>query len=164
MKTLEILELTAENFAGFGTFANMLQPEGFHLGSFYRDMLTMPLTINNVAGFSNSVAVKGDLTVKSIECHDGAAEAFMPMDGDIIVALGEATVRFMPPVDKMKVFRIPAGTMVIMNPGTWHGPEIPVGKDKVNVLTVLPERCYALDCFFYDIPEDKQFMMAQPEM
>lgn len=161
MKTLKIEELNAENFAGYGVFTDMLNPKGFVLGTppggFYRDMLTMP--VGMVAGFSNSRALKKEMRVEEIECHDGAAEAFLPLDGDVVLAVGEATIRSMPPVHKMRAFRVPKGTLVVLNAGTWHSGEYAVDVDAVNVFTVLPERCYALDCFFYKLDENDRFMM-----
>lgn len=160
MRTLNIIKLTEESFKGYGVFKNMLSPEGFLLGTppggFYRDMLTMPLALNNVAGFSISRALKAEkMVVNKIECHDSSAEAFIPLDGDIILTLGEATIRTMPPLGRLKAFYIPKGTMAVINPGVWHGAEFASDEDAVNVLTVLPERTYALDCFFYDISEDE---------
>ena len=80
----------------------------------------------------------------------------MPIDGDVLIHVALATRNGEVPLDRIEVFLVPKGTLVIIRPGVWHHAPFAFGSDFVNVLVVLPERTYAKDCFVSIIPEDKQ--------
>ena len=55
--------------------------------------------------------------------------------------------------DKLEVFLIPKGTMVVTRPGVWHQAGFPYNCGEVHILCALPERAYVNDCIFKTIPE-----------
>ena len=79
----------------------------------------------------------------------------MPLDGDILMHVAPAVPDDQPPVDQIEVFHVPKGTMVVINPGVWHQAAFPFNCESVNILCILPERTYAIDCHLRDLPEGK---------
>jgi ureidoglycolate lyase len=60
------------------------------------------------------------------------------------------------PLDKIRVFRVPRGTLVSLRPGVWHHAPFTLSDNPANVLIVLPERLYANDCTVVELtPNDR---------
>ena len=59
------------------------------------------------------------------ERHMRTLEAIVPMAGDALVYVGPAEhpeePRRLPSLERFEVFRVPAGTGVVMDRGVWHG-------------------------------------------
>ena len=56
-------------------------------------------------------------------------------------------------LDQTRLFRVPKGTMVKLKPGVIHGAPVSVTGGPVNVLILLPERTYSIDCRFIQLEE-----------
>lgn len=158
MKKVTVKELTNDNFKVYGSFSNMINPKTPKLGQepveFYRDMATLKLGQTGVAAFSVTRVVKRPNIIDAIEYHNYTGEAMLPLDGDVLIHLAPATpVHAGLPLDQIEVFRVPKGTLVVVNPGVWHCGPFTDGSDCVNVLVVLPERTYANDCIFKVLDE-----------
>lgn len=59
------------------------------------------------------------------ERHMRSAELIVPVGGDCLVYVGppehpDEPAR-LPPLDRFRVFRVPAGQGVLLHPGVWHG-------------------------------------------
>jgi ureidoglycolate lyase len=164
MNDIKIQELSESVFSSYGSYADMYNPAGPLLGNppggFYRDMLVMSLGRSNTAGFSITRALNRDRIIDLLEVHDYTGEGILPLDGNIIIYVGEATPRIMVPLSRISAFMIPKGTFVVLKPGVWHETPFADDCEAVNVLTVLPERTYANDCYRYDIPEDRQIRIV----
>jgi len=63
----------------------------------------------------------------------------MPLDGDILMHVAPATPPQAVPLDKIEVFRVPKGTLVVLRPGVWHCAPFAEKNDFVNCMVVLPE-------------------------
>jgi ureidoglycolate lyase len=63
-------------------------------------------------------------------------------------------------MDRVEVFRVPKGTLLILRPGVWHCAPFAENADVVNILVVLPERTYANDIYFYMVPKDDQIRIV----
>jgi ureidoglycolate lyase len=85
------------------------------------------------------------LNIDTNEFHTSTGEGILPLDNDIFIHVGPATAGEVP-FEKIRVFLIPKGTMVVLRPGTWHHAPFTSGNKPANVLIVLPERTYAIDC------------------
>lgn len=150
MKTIKVQKLTHETFEKYGTFKDMLHPEGEKIGKepveFFRDMVQVKSMQVNSASFSVCRVTKRELIVDVSETHSYCSEGSLPLDGDVIIHVGPAVPGDEAPEDKIEAFLVPKGTFISLNPGVWHNAAFPVDTDLVNVLIVLPERAYANDC------------------
>jgi ureidoglycolate lyase len=149
MRKEKVKELTLESFARYGTFANLINPRAEKLGAepieFYRDMARLDLGGRTIALFSTCRVCKRPPVVDVTEFHHGTGEGILP--------LGPATPVGEVPLDRIEIFRVPKGTFVSLNPGVWHHAPFAHIADVANVLIVLPERTYAIDCHVTEIPE-----------
>ena len=164
MRKAPIKELTLESFCPYGSFANMINPQTFHLGAkpieFFRDMVLLDLGTDTHAAFSVCRVEKRPLRVDATEYHNHCGEGILPLDGDVLIHVGPATPKGEVPAEQIEIFRVPKGTFVALRPGTWHHAAFAYQSDYVNVLIVLPERTYTNDCTVHAIPEAQQIEIA----
>lgn len=155
MRKIKAEPLSREAFAQFGTYADMLKPEGVCFGDkpcrFFRDALAMPF-FGGMAGFSTLEVTRQKLIVTGAEYHNHSGEILMPMDDDAIVHVAPATNK-QPVPEQTRAFYVPKGTMLHLNTGVWHMAPLPVKEDCMHVLIILPERLYANDCYAVDYDE-----------
>lgn len=153
-----VIPLTVESFAAFGFYADMLHANGEKLGAppveFFRDMVQQDLGQHNRVSYSTCRCAPRDPVVCILECHSRTAEVMLPLDNDMLLHVAPATAGGCPPeLDKLRVFRVPQGTLVVLRPGTWHHGPFALNDRPVNILIALPERTYANDCTTHVIPE-----------
>ena len=164
MRKEKVKELTLETFARYGSFANMVNPQAEKLGTepieFYRDMAQLDLGCRTIASFSTCRVCKRPPIVDVTEFHNGTGEGILPLDADILIHVGPATPVGEVPLDRIEIFRVPKGTFVSLNPGVWHHAPFAHNADVANVLIVLPERTYAIDCHVTEIPEKDHVEIA----
>jgi len=157
MRQAKIKELSFEDFAPYGRYANMINPKCCKLGEepieFYRDMVRLDLGIHNIALFSVCRVCNRPNVVDETEFHNGTAEGILPLDSDILIHVAPAGAGSKPPVELIEIFRVPRGTFVSLNAGVWHHAPFAYGSDVANTLVVLPERTYAVDCHVEQIPQ-----------
>lgn len=165
MRKVKVEELTVEGFLPYGRYANLIDPCSEKLGSppieFFRDMVQQDLGAANLASFSTCRVEKRELVIDVTEYHTKAAEGILAIDNDILIHVAPATpCDGIIPIDKIAVFRIPKGTMVVLNPGVWHHAPFTVNEQPANVLIVLPERTYANDCQVFKLKKEDQIYIA----
>ena len=151
MRTVVIQPLSVTDFFEFGFYRNMFDPVCEKLGAppieFFRDMLPQTLGQATLVSYSNCRVEPREMLVDATECHSRTAEMLLPLDADVLMHFAPATPPTEPvPLDKIRVFRIPRGTMVVIKPGTWHHAPFVIDGNCANVLVALPERTYASDC------------------
>jgi ureidoglycolate lyase len=151
MMDIELCRLTETSFRTVGTYHDLLRPEWEKISdgkavAFFRDILSLRLGTDTVASFSLCQALPREPLIDAVEYHTSTEEAILPLDADIAMALAPATPAGSVPLDKMKAFRIPRGTMVILKAGAWHSGPCVLGGGAVHILVALPERTYANDC------------------
>ncbi len=159
MRTVKIKELNLESFKPFGTFANFINPKSEKLGAppieFYRDMIQQDMCGAGLPSFSTCRVEKRELVIDVTEYHNKTAEGILPLDNDILIHVAAATRQDgSVPFDKIEVFRVPKGTMVVIRPGVWHHAPFVTNDNPANVLIVLPERTYANDCEVFEFKEE----------
>lgn len=163
MRTVEIKKLTLEGFSKYGSFANMINPDTPKLGAepieFYRDMVGLDFCDTTKCMFSVCRVCKRPAVINVTEFHNNCCEGILPLDADVVMHVGIATADNQPALDEIEVFNIPKGTFIAIRPGVWHHAVFVVGADVANVLIVLPERTYAVDCIVVDIPESQQLQI-----
>jgi hypothetical protein len=94
VKTIKVQALTEKAFAFYGSFQDMLRPQGPHLGkepcTFFRDMAVQSLGLYTRVAFSVTRIIPAELLVRESEFHNQCEEMLMPIDGDILIHLGQA--------------------------------------------------------------------------
>jgi len=166
VRTAKIRELTLEEFLPYGAYANLIDPTSEKLGSppieFFRDMVQQDLGTVGSASFSTCRVEKREMVVNVTEYHTQTAEGILPIDNDVLIHVAPATPSDgRVPADKIVVFRIPKGTMVVIRPGVWHHAPFTANNTPANVLIVLPERTYANDCEVFQLEEDDRIRFEQ---
>jgi ureidoglycolate lyase len=150
MKTVKIEELSVEKFWPFGQIARQIDPAAEKIGAapieFFRDMAQLELGKTSQASFSTVRVEKRDFMIDTFEYHSTCGEGILPLDNDVLIHVAPATPPGEAvPLDKLRVFRVPRGTLVVLRPGIWHHAPFTVNDQPANVLIVLPERTYAND-------------------
>lgn len=162
MKTIKIEKLTAEAFAPYGTFVDVVNPSTPCLGgpvhTFYRDASRHYSDFNLPVGFSPLVVKEHGRTVTSVEYHNRSCEGIMPVTDDAIIHVSPASGGVYD-VNQTKAFLVPKGTVVTLYPGVFHLLPLPVKEAELNCLIILPERAYVNDFYSFDLDEANQFTM-----
>lgn len=163
MKTVKVQPLTHEDFAPFGTFYNMAQPDGYalcgELHKFFPDRVTADS--NHRIGFSPIVVKKPErMIVTQQEYHTTTWEMILPLDDDMILHCAPASAGAVV-TDLVKAFLVPKNTLVKMNAAIWHLAPLPANKDKLTAMIILPECTYANDCTVVDLGEEEQFEIVK---
>lgn len=151
--------ITNENFAPFGRFYAMNNPQGYalkgELHRFFPDRLTAS-SLNNL-GFSPILVSKPQkYTVTQQEYHTTTWEMIMPLNDDMIIHTAPASAGT-PVTEYAKAFIVPKNTLVLINAAIWHLCPLPVNEKELCAMIVLPECTYANDCTVVDLPEEQQF-------
>jgi ureidoglycolate lyase len=159
MRTIKVEDLSAEAFSPFGSFARLIDPGSEKIGAppveFFRDAVQQDLGSGPIVSFSTCRVEKRPPVIDVSEYHSRCGEGIMPLDNDALIHVAPATPDSAVPLDKVRVFRVPKGTMVTLRPGVWHHAPFTVNDQPANVLIILPERTYANDCVVVEL-EEKQ--------
>jgi ureidoglycolate lyase len=161
MRTVKTAELSVEAFLPFGFYANLVNPQAEKLGAtpieFFRDMVQQDLGRGTVVSFSTCRVEPRAMVIDVSEYHTACGEGILPLDNDVLIHVAPASPNGAGvPIDKVRVFRVPQGTMAVLRPGIWHHAPITPNARPANVLIVLPERTYANDCVVVEhAPEER---------
>lgn len=154
MKMVKVQALSLEKFNRYGAFANLIDPDTDKLGAkpieFYRDMLQLDVGLAQPS-FSVCRVEKRALVVDVSEYHNTTCEGLMPLDEAVYIHVAPANGGDKMPVEQIEVFKVPRGTFVSLRRGVWHHAPFTAGNKAANVLIVLPERAYAVDCIVHNI-------------
>ena len=95
MKEIKVETLSREVFYEFGSYSDLLHPDGVYLGDiparFYRDRVTASYDPASLVAFGvNEIYPREKNTLEKTEHHFNTCEVLMPMDGDIIIHVGPA--------------------------------------------------------------------------
>lgn len=158
MKKIKAKEINSQEFLPYGFSADFVNPISETIGTkpieFFRDILQQNLGHTTTASFSTCRVEPRLMVIDTIEYHTECSEGILPLDNNIIIHVAPATPADCLPLDAIRAFRIPKGTMVILRPGVWHHAPFTTNADPANVLIVLPERTYANDCKVITLKED----------
>lgn len=165
MKDICIEDLTVETFLPFGFFAPLTAPGTEYLGAspvcFFRDILQLNLGNGSTPSFSICRVEKRPLEITTYEYHSMTGEGILPLDNDIAIHVVPATRSANHlPVEKLRVFRVPKGTMVVLRPGVWHHAPFTLNDESAHVMIVLPERTYANDCIVKKVEDSDKILIT----
>lgn len=161
MRQVKAVKITKENFAPYGSYCEMLQPEGYPLcgeiHKFYPDRLT-GTSVGTIA-FSPITVKKDDRIIKAQEYHTTTWEGIIPLDDDMIIHVAPASAK-VPVPELAEAFIVPKGCMVKLNTAIWHLCPLPANNDELHAIIVLPECIYANDCTVVDFEEKDWFQIV----
>lgn len=159
MKKIQAKKITVEGFRPYGSFMNILNPTGNHLGDFYNDQVLYPVSGAFPVAFSPLIIHKpAVMKVTMAEYHNTTGECMLAMDDDVIIHVAPPTKD---PVSELtEAFIVPQGTFVQLNTGVWHNGAFPINKDEAHLLIVLPERIYMNDCRVVEYETDAQIVIV----
>lgn len=161
MRTIHVEPLTLDSFRPFGSFTDLLNPRGPHLGAppleFFRDGLMQNLGTSTNLAHSCCRVLPRPMIIDVLEYHSRTAESMLALDNDMIVQVGPATPpRDRPPLDQLRAFAVPRGTIITLLPGVWHHGPFSPNDSHVHILVCLPERTYANDCIVAELADDER--------
>lgn len=155
MRTIKAKPITVEDFAPYGSFASILEPSGSSIGSFYNDKVLLSVSGDRPIAFSPLVVDKPEkMIITEAEYHNTTGEGVLPLDDDVVLHVAPASKGPVP--ELTEAFIVPKGTIVQLKTGVWHLSALPINKEQVHVLIVLPERIYMNDCIVVQYPEEDQ--------
>ena len=135
MREVKAVKINAADFAPYGTFCNMTEPEGYPLSGeihkFYPDRI--------------SGTCVGSM-------------AFSPI-ADMIIHVAPASGGT-PVPELTKAFIVPKGYMVKINAAIWHLCPLPLNNDELHAMIILPECTYANDCTVVEFEEKDWFKIT----
>ena len=161
MRELKATKINAADFAPFGTFFSMTEPEGYPLQGeihkFYPDSISG--TCMGSIGFSPIAVHKDERIVKAAEYHTTTWEGIVALDDDMIIHVAPASAGA-PVPELTRAFIVPKGTMVKINTAIWHLCPLPLNNEVLHAMIILPECTYANDCTVVDFEEKDWFKIT----
>lgn len=163
MFTVKAEPITNENFAPFGRFYNMSDPQGYaltgELHRFFPDRLTVGYTGN--LAFSPILVRKPEkMLITQQEYHTTTWEMILPLNDDMIIHCAPASAG--KSVNGLaKAFTVPKNTLVLINAAIWHLAPLPVNEDELSAMIILPGCTYANDCTVADLTEEQCFIIEK---
>jgi ureidoglycolate lyase len=152
MRTIKVQQLSREAFNQFGTYYDMMDPQGANLGNFYQDHLLDPVVGGVPMAFSALIGRRTDkMVVKKSEYHNYTGEVIIPLDGDVIAYVAPPSK--VPVPEQTQAFLIPKGTVIRLEVGVWHMGPFPAGDQDVHMMLALPQRTYKNDCYVVEYDE-----------
>ena len=163
MKTVKAVPITKENFAPFGAFYTMGEPDGYPLcgeiHKFYPDRVVADS--EHRLGFSPIVVKKPEkMIITQQEYHTTTWELILPLDDDMILHCAPASAGTVV-TDYVKAFIVPKNTLVKMNSAVWHLAPLPANNEQLTAMIILPECTYANDCTVVDLKAEEQFEIVK---
>lgn len=168
MKTIVAKPLTAEAFAKYGTFVNLLDDAQLASRSifprgFFADVMTLNFGTTTLPSVSVCQVWKQEHNViQTLEYHKFTCEGLLPLDGDVAIFVGTPAPGAAFSTDTVEAFLVPKGTFVKLNPLILHGTQFPVDAQEAHVLCLLPERTFMNDVLMERLPEDRQAEVVLP--
>lgn len=159
MRTIKAKPITVEAFAPYGSFIKGLEPSGHHMGDFYNDQVVFPVSGVMPLGFSLLIQHKRDRNiVTGAEYHNTTGEGMVFLDDDAVIHVAPASAE--PAPQLTEAFIVPKGTMVAIKTGVWHMGAVPLHKEELHMLIILPERVYVNDCTVAEYDEQDYVEIA----
>ena len=159
MNTIKAIPISYEAFAPFGQFYQMDAPKGYalcgELHRFFPDRLVADS--QHRVGYSPIWVKKPErMVITQQENHTTTWEMLLPLDDDMIIHVSPASAGT-PATEYAQAFIVPKNTLVKLNAAVWHLAPLPVNKEQLTAIVILPECTYANDCTVVDLKPEQQF-------
>lgn len=167
MRTIPVKPLTAEAFAPYGEFHDMLAPDSrrFVVGqapiTFWPDLCSAIVGGENIC-YSTCIVSPRPLVVDVTEYHTYCSEGMLALEQDMIIHVAPASPGNEPPLSRFEAFLVPRGTMVTIRPGVWHHAPYVLTDKPGAMLICLPPRTYQNDCTVVEIAPEQQLEIERP--
>ena len=163
MREIKLQALTREDFALFGEYYAMNDPNGLalcgELHKFYPDRVTADS--QHRIGFSPiTVRKPAEYVITAQEYHTTTWEMILPLDDDMVLHVAQKSNGVVNS-DNAAAFLVPKNTLVKLSAGVWHLAPLPANNEEIHCLISLPECTYANDCTVVELPEDQQFRIVR---
>ena len=139
MREVKAIKINVADFAPYGTFCNMTEPEGYPLQGeihkFYPDRIS-----GNIELAKRIIGI-------------------VALDDDMIIHVAPASGG-VPVPELAKAFIVPKGCMVKINAAIWHLCPLPLNNEELHAMIILPECTYANDCTVVDFEEKDWFKIT----
>lgn len=117
--------LTAEAFAPYGRVLELasdaLDPAYVDtIGDGWRDRYTREPLISSTGSLGRTIGSGLPALLTVMERHEGTEEAILPAGLPLVLAVAAAGSGVRPAASDVDAFVIPATTVVVLHPGTWH--------------------------------------------
>lgn len=152
VKDIVVKELTQENFEKYGCFCHMLEQGQDGNSAFFPDRLVWKPMAE--MGASVGYACPCEMRIPWYEYHAATAELRLPLDGDMVIYVGEPSEA--PDVEQFDAFVIPRGTMIRLNPGVVHGRQFPLKDEPVHVLLLCEASTWENDAKVWRLAPENQ--------
>lgn len=161
MREVKATKINVADFAPFGTFYNMTEPQGHPLQGeihkFYPDRIS-GTSMGSIA-FSPIAVRKDERIIKAAEYHTTTWEGIVALDDDMIIHVAPASGGT-PVPELAQAFIVPKGCMVKINAAIWHLCPLPLNNDELHAMIILPECTYANDCTVVNFEEKDWFIIT----
>ncbi len=153
-RTLKVQEISSEKASPYGTLVDTKTKDPAFAGdefSFWNE-----LAIDETRGPISVGMVEArphELTATTFERHTGTGELLAPLEGDVILVLGEPTAGLAPDIEKFEAFRLRSGSAMLLKSGTWHYAPMTEGK-AVKVLVVFQKGTPDNDLEMHHVDEE----------
>ena len=159
MNTIKAKPITTEAFAPFGQFYQMDAPDGYALRGeihkFFPDRIV--IDSEHRIGCSTLVVQKPEkMVITQQEYHTTTWELIMPLNDDMIIHVAPASGGT-PVPEFAQAFIVPKGALVKLNAAIWHLAPLPVNKDELAAMIILPECTYVNDCTVVPFKPEQYF-------
>lgn len=159
MFEIKVKKLTKEGFERYGSYINLVDNDRAKLGEapneYYRDL--MPSYTATTVNSGAICRVKNmPMIIKEVEYSNSFEKTMLPLDGDIVIFVGDGSVKGDPiPLKKYESFLVPQYTLVKLRIGVWHhAPFAHNERPFTNVLIMSRPRFYVNDIFATELPEE----------
>lgn len=137
---MEVLEITKDDFAPFGEILTMENPPAVNIENEFDWHITAEsIRLNKFCCTGLLNCRSREKEVVKMECHKKTSEILIPLNGNSILAVAHAQDS-LAGNEGIKAFRLPAGKIIVMKPGTWHWIPFPEGSNDVQILVLFRDR------------------------
>ena len=159
MRKIKAELVNHENFAPFGEFYSMSEPNGYALcgeiHKFFPDRLVADS--QHRVGYSPILVKKPEkMIITQQEYHTTTWEMILPLNDDMILHVAPASAGT-PVPELAQAFIVPKGALVKMNTAIWHLAPLPAKEAELTAMIILPECTYANDCTVVDLKPEQYF-------
>jgi ureidoglycolate lyase len=157
MEVIKAKPITAEGFAKYGEYLNLLDNNAVATKSvlppfgFFPDLIKLDFGGQTLPTISVCQVKKTEKNIVAfMEAHRYTCEGLVALDGDIIIFVGPPPFGNPPQftVKALEAFIVPKGGFVKLNPLIVHGTQYPVSADEVHIICMLPGRTFSNDMLF----------------
>ena len=153
MKHIKPIELTPENFKGYGHVLNKTAGEPLAKNeefTYWSKVAQFNMGPNLSTGLL--FAHKRPPVIKSLERHTNTPEILVATEGESVICFAKPSEKG-DEIKDIQAFRIRQGDGIVMHAGTWHWVGFPTESAKSTLLVIFASDTESDDLEIKDLPE-----------